>query len=92
MTQTCSTLIDLLLTTKEEKIAESGVIHASISDHSIAYAIRKGKRLRVPPGKYKQGHSKHLFQSKLKKIFTTQAEIQDIRLMMSMAPQKPLQK
>ena len=49
MTQTSSTLIDLLLTTKEEKIAESGVIHASISDHSIVYAIRKGKRLRVPP-------------------------------------------
>ena len=38
-----------MLTTKEEKIAESGVIHASISDHSIVYAIRKGKRLRVPP-------------------------------------------
>ena len=49
VTQTSSTLIDLLLTTKEEKIAESGVIHVSISDHSIVYAIRKGKRLRVPP-------------------------------------------
>ena len=48
MTQTSSTLIDLLLSTKEEKIAESGVIHASISDHSIVYAIRKGKRLRAP--------------------------------------------
>ena len=44
VTQTSSTLIDLLSTTKEEKIAESGVIHASISDHSIVYAIRKGKR------------------------------------------------
>ena len=49
MSQTSSTLIDLLLITKEEKIAESSVIHASISDHSIVYAIRKGKRLRVPP-------------------------------------------
>ena len=38
-----------LLGSKGERIAESGVIHASISDHSIVYAIRKGKRLRVPP-------------------------------------------
>ena len=49
VTQTSSTLIDLLLTAKEEKVTESGVIHALISDHFIVYAIRKGKRLRVPP-------------------------------------------
>ena len=44
-----STLIDLLISTAEDKITESGVIHAAISDHSMIYAIRKCRGARNPP-------------------------------------------
>ena len=44
-----STLIDLLISTAEDKITESGVIHTAISDHSMIYAIRKFRRTRNPP-------------------------------------------
>ena len=44
-----STLIDLIITTAENSIKDSGVIRTSISDHYMTYAIRKGKNFRSSP-------------------------------------------
>ena len=41
VTETTSTLIDLILTNKAENISYAGVLHLSISDHSLVYAVRK---------------------------------------------------
>ena len=41
ITETTSTLIDLILTNKREYISSAGVLHLCISDHSLVYAIRK---------------------------------------------------
>ena len=71
VTQTSSTLIYLLLTTKEEKTAESGVIHASISDHSIVYAIIKGKRLRVLPRIIQTRSFKAFISEKFEDLFNS---------------------
>ena len=49
ITDRSSTLTDLLISTAEDKITESGVIHTAISDHSMIYAIRKCRRDRNPP-------------------------------------------
>ena len=40
ITGTSETLIDLILTNKEENISKSGVIHLGLSDHSMIFAIR----------------------------------------------------
>ena len=42
-------ITDLLISTADDKITESGVIHTAISDHSMIYAIRKCRRARNPP-------------------------------------------
>ncbi len=41
ITETTSTLIDLIFTNKPEYISSAGVIHLSISDHSLVYVVRK---------------------------------------------------
>ena len=41
VTDTTSTLIDLIYTNYPEKVASSGVCHVSISDHSLIFAYRK---------------------------------------------------
>ena len=41
ITETTSTLIDLILTNKPEYISTVGVLHLGISDHSLVYAVRK---------------------------------------------------
>ena len=38
---TTETLLDVVLTNKQERIVDSGVIHLGISDHSFVYACRK---------------------------------------------------
>ena len=48
-TESTASLIDILITTKEECLGKSGVIKTSISDHYMLYAIRKGKKIRFPP-------------------------------------------
>lgn len=40
ITMNTRTLIDIVLTNKPQRIISSGVIHLSISDHSLVYAIR----------------------------------------------------
>jgi len=41
ITQTTSTLIDVIFTNAPSRIVTSGVCHLGISDHSLVYAIRK---------------------------------------------------
>ena len=47
-----STLIDLIYTSNDNKIEESGVIHTSISDHSLVYVVW---------GKSRTSKTKHLY-------------------------------
>jgi hypothetical protein len=49
ITATSSTLIDLGLTNTPTNIVKSGVIHVSISDHSLIYMIRKAIYIRGGP-------------------------------------------
>ena len=46
ITSRSSTLIDLCLTNTPSNIVKSGVIHLSISDHSLVYLIRKAHIIR----------------------------------------------
>lgn len=41
ITDTCSSLIDVLITNNQERIIKSGVCHIGISDHSLIFGIRK---------------------------------------------------
>ena len=38
-TKTSTSLLDLVITNNKSKIAESGVVHGQISDHSLVYVI-----------------------------------------------------
>ena len=49
VTATSSTLIDLCLTNTPADIVKSGVIHLSISDHSLVYMIRKAHYIQEGP-------------------------------------------
>ena len=48
-TQTTSTLIDLIVTTRRDLISKCGVIPLGISDHNLVYATMKLKNKRPPP-------------------------------------------
>ena len=41
LTESSQTLIDVILTNKPNRIVSSGVLHVSISDHSLIYTVRK---------------------------------------------------
>ena len=49
ITATSSTLIDLVFSTNVEKIGKAGVIHLSISDHSLVYVVRQARSIKQPP-------------------------------------------
>ena len=42
ITEYSKTLIDLIFTNREHKIVQSGVIHTTLSDHSLVYCVMKG--------------------------------------------------
>ena len=52
ITETCKTLIDIIITNKPENYLKSGIIHIEISDHghSLVYTCRKRS---VPKSKHK---------------------------------------
>ena len=52
ITETSSTMIDLIFTNTPDKIVCSGVSHVGISDHSLIYAFRK-----LSTGLHNKGHS-----------------------------------
>lgn len=45
------TLIDLVFVNNEHRIVQSGVIHASLSDHSLVFCVMKGGVPKLPPRK-----------------------------------------
>ena len=49
VTETTSTLIDCILTTRSDCVYENDVIPTSISDHDMVGFIRKSKRDKIPP-------------------------------------------
>ena len=52
ITESSKTLIDLLFVNNEHKIVQSGVIHLSLSDHSVIYCVMKGGIRKMPPRIY----------------------------------------
>ena len=51
ITEYSKTLIDLIFTKREHKIVQSGVIHTTLSDHSLVYCVMKGGVPKIPPKK-----------------------------------------
>ena len=51
ISETSSSLLDLLATTHPEKILDTGVHHLSISDHSLVYAVHCARSIKKPPRK-----------------------------------------
>ena len=49
-TEHSASVIDLIFSNKSHMISSSGVINCGLSDHSLVYAIRKGRR---PKGRVK---------------------------------------
>ena len=47
--QWSKTLIDLIYTSKIENIGECGVVHLTISDHSLVYAVRRARAIKSQP-------------------------------------------
>lgn len=46
------TLIDLIFTNREHKIVQSGIIHTTLSDHSLFFCVMKGGVPKLPPRKF----------------------------------------
>ena len=63
ITETTSTLIDLILTNKPEYISTGGVLHLGISDHSLVYAVRKLKLPKSRPTIKEVRDFKHFSES-----------------------------
>lgn len=52
ITEYSETLIDLIFTNREHKIVQSGIIHTTLSDHSIVFCVVKGGAPKLPPRKF----------------------------------------
>ena len=58
ITEHSKTLTDLVFVNNEHRIVQSGVIHASPSDHSLVFCIMKGGVSKIPPRKLNTVHSR----------------------------------
>ena len=71
-TETSNTLIDLLFVNNNHQITASGVLHVSLSDHSLIYCVIKAGFCRVPTKviEYRsyKSYSKQSFISDLKQL------------------------
>ena len=52
ITEYSKILIDLLFTNREHKIVQSGIIHTTLSDHSLVVCVVKGGAPKLPPRKF----------------------------------------
>ena len=52
ITEYSKILIDLLFTNREHKIVQSGIIHTTLSDHSLVVCVVKGDAPKLPPRKF----------------------------------------
>jgi hypothetical protein len=72
ITETSKSLIDLLFVNNEHKIVQSGVIHLSLSDHSVIYCVMKGGIRKMPSRIYEarsfKNYNKSAFIKDLKQI------------------------
>ena len=65
ITENSRTMIDLLFVNNEHRIVQSGVIHTSLSDHSIIYCVMKAGVKKAPPRIYETRSFKNYDQSAL---------------------------
>ena len=66
MTESTSTLIDLILTNTPEHILLSGVIPTGISDHNLVYAVRNFKLPKFKPTLKEVRDFKHFSETQLR--------------------------
>lgn len=52
ITEYSKTLIDLIFTSREHKIVQSGTIHTTLSEHSLVFCVVKGGVPKLPPRKF----------------------------------------
>ena len=52
ITEYSKTLIDLIFTNREHKIVQSGVLHTTLSDHSLVFCVLKGGVPKLPSRKF----------------------------------------
>ena len=52
ITEYSKTLIGLIFTDREHKIALSGIIHTTLSNHSLVFCVMKGGVPKLPPKKF----------------------------------------
>lgn len=52
ITEYSKTLIGLIFTNREHKIALSGIIHTTLSNHSLVFCVMKGGVPKLPPKKF----------------------------------------
>ena len=67
ITEYSKTLIDLLFTNREHKIVQSGIIHTTLSDHSLVVCVVKGGAPKLPPRKFEH-RSKMEFVNDLSQV------------------------
>ena len=63
ITENSRTTIDLLFVNNEHRIVQSGVIHTSLSDHSIIFCVMKAGVKKAPPRIYETRSFKNYDQS-----------------------------
>ena len=51
ITEDSKSLIDLILTNREHKTVQSGIIHTTLSDHSLVFCVMKGGVPNLPSRK-----------------------------------------
>ena len=52
------TLIDMIFSNREHKIVQSGIIHTTLSDHSLFFCVMKGGVPKLHQGNLNIGHSR----------------------------------
>ena len=52
ITEYLKALIDLIFTNREHKIVQSGIIHTTLSDHSLVFCVMKGGVPKLQPRKF----------------------------------------
>ena len=52
ITEYSKTLTDLIITYREPKIVQSGIIHTTLSDHSLVFCVMKEGVTKLPPRKF----------------------------------------
>ena len=67
ITEYSKTLIDLPFTNREHKIVQSGIVHTTLSDHSLVFCVVKGGTPKLPPRKFEH-RSKMEFVNDLSQV------------------------